>query len=153
MSAENSVEKSIINNEESLQYLGWTIDISQGQFSLKFAVCKNISIREKLIKRLGEICPVKIHEIVLEPSVIRIYNTIYENVGDKQPEAVMILGLESVNDLNQLLTYMNHSRDKIIEFQNHCPFPLIIWINDDIIQKFIRLAPDIFSWGTLHLFA
>lgn len=150
MNEEKLGSATIANNEESLQDLAWAIDMTQGEFSLILARCNYISIRKDLTQRLKEICPVEIHEIVLQPSVSRIYTTIWEKLADEQPAAVMVLGLESVNNIDQLLTAMNVARE---EFRKHCHFPLILWINEEISQKFLRLAPDIYSWATLNIFA
>ncbi|WP_413174798.1 CHASE2 domain-containing protein [Anabaena azotica] len=149
MNQENSGAESIAHNEESLQDLAWAIDMSQGQFSLILARCNYIYLRQELTTRLKEICPVEIHEIVLEASAKRIYTTIRNNLAGRQPAAVMVLGLESVHDINQLLTSMNVARE---EFRKNCLFPLVLWINDEISQKLIRLAPDIYSWATLNVF-
>jgi WD40 repeat protein len=56
----------------------------------------------------------------------------------------MVLGLESVDNLDYLLTSMNQVRE---EFRKNCPFPLVIWVNDGIVRKLIRLVPDIESWA------
>jgi class 3 adenylate cyclase/tetratricopeptide (TPR) repeat protein len=150
MSEDKQFAESVVNNEESLQDLAWAIDMSQGQFSLILARCNYVAFRETLTQRLREICLVEIHEIVLQPPITTIYTTIRENLGDVQPSAVMVLGLESLNNLEQLLTSMNVARE---EFRKNCPFPLVLWINDDISQKLIRLAPDFYSWATLNVFA
>ncbi len=56
----------------------------------------------------------------------------------------MVFGLEFVVAIDQVLSATNLVRD---EFRKQFPFPLIVWINDDILQKLVRLAPDFHSWA------
>ncbi|NEO66769.1 MAG: hypothetical protein F6J98_42925, partial [Moorea sp. SIO4G2] len=53
--------------------------------------------------------------------------------------ALLIVGLESVVSLEELLTSTNQVRD---EFRKRLTFPLILWVNDQVLQKLMRLAPD-----------
>ncbi|NER51953.1 MAG: hypothetical protein F6J92_35990, partial [Symploca sp. SIO1A3] len=124
-------------------------EMSQGQFKLILAHCNYGSLRQQMVQRLQEISSVPIREIVLQSSVKKLYFTIREQVGDEEPPALMILGLESVSEINQLLISMNSVRE---EFRKHCRFPLVLWINDEISQKLSRSAPDVTSWGTLTKF-
>ncbi|HEY9665266.1 MAG TPA: hypothetical protein V6C91_00590, partial [Coleofasciculaceae cyanobacterium] len=58
--------------------------------------------------------------------------------------ALFILGLESVEALDDLLSSSNQVRD---EFRKRLPFPLILWVNDEVLQKLVRFAPDFASWA------
>ena len=58
--------------------------------------------------------------------------------------ALFILGLESVESLEDLLTSTNQVRD---EFRKCLPFPLVVWVNDEVLQKLVRFAPDFASWA------
>ncbi|WP_287265274.1 hypothetical protein [Moorena sp. SIO3A2] len=62
--------------------------------------------------------------------------------------ALLIVGLESVVALEELLTSTNQVRD---EFRKRLTFPLILWVNDQVLQKLIRLAPDFASWAATPL--
>jgi hypothetical protein len=33
------------------------------------------------------------------------------------------------------------------EFPKQFQFPLVLWINDEVLQKLIRLAPDFKNWA------
>jgi WD40 repeat protein len=59
--------------------------------------------------------------------------------------ALCILGLESVTSLEDLLTSTNQVRD---EFRKRLSFPLILWVNDEVLQKLVRFAPDFASWAS-----
>ncbi|NEP13548.1 MAG: hypothetical protein F6K14_25755 [Symploca sp. SIO2C1] len=137
-------------NEQSLQELNFEIEMSQGEFKLILARCNYSALRNSMVQELQKTCSIEIREIVLTPSTKKLYSTIQEQLGDEQPTAVMVLGLESVKDIEQLLTSMNSVRE---EFRKHCHFPLILWLNDEISRKLTLLAPDFKSWGTLTEFA
>jgi len=58
----------------------------------------------------------------------------------------MVFGLESVKDINTVLTSANQVRE---EFRKNFPFPILLWINDQVLQKLIRLATDLENWATI----
>jgi WD40 repeat protein len=58
--------------------------------------------------------------------------------------ALLIFGLESVVALEDLLASSNQVRD---EFRKRMPFPLVLWVNDEVLQKLVRFAPDFASWA------
>jgi len=149
MNEVHSSAQNAQNNETSLQELVWAIPSSPGQFSLILARCNYNQLREQMVQQLRKICPVQIREIVLESSVQKLYATIREQLGNEQPSAVMVSGLELVSDIDQLLTSINSVRE---EFRKHCRFPLVLWVNDEIVRKFIRLAPDFENWTTRTVF-
>ena len=39
----------------------------------------------------------------------------------------------------------NQMRD---EFRRSFSFPLVLWVNDEIVQKLIKLAPDFYNWAS-----
>jgi hypothetical protein len=58
----------------------------------------------------------------------------------------MILGLESVRELDNLLISANQVRE---EFRKNFPFPVVLWVNDEVLSKLVRLTPDLESWGSV----
>ncbi|WP_026734397.1 eIF2A-related protein [Fischerella sp. PCC 9605] len=132
-------------NENSLQTLVRSITLSQGQFSLILVRCNYASLRERMVERLREISPINIHEITLSASVKTLYTAISEQLTDEQPHALMVFGLESVKNLNTVLTSANQVRE---EFRKNFLFPILLWVNDYILHQFIRLATDLESWAT-----
>ncbi|MBW4473274.1 MAG: hypothetical protein KME45_23300 [Stenomitos rutilans HA7619-LM2] len=60
------------------------------------------------------------------------------------PNALMIYGLESVTAIDQVLLATNLVRE---ELSKKFPFPLVLWMNDRVLAKLDRLAPDLKSWG------
>ena len=134
-----------VNYEQQLEDITWTLEMSQGQFSLILACCNSTALRTHLVHRLHILTP-GIQEIYLNPSDQYLYSKIQESFGEKQPQAVMILNLELVTNINQILTSINQVRE---ELWKHCPVPIILWINDAILKKMIRLTPDFESWASI----
>jgi hypothetical protein len=139
-------------NESSLKALVRAITLSQGQFRLILVRCNYGALRDRIVQRLRELSPVEIRELVLPESVRTLYTTIKAELGDEQPgrggapvPALMVFGLESVSSLKTVLTSSNYIRE---EFSKNFPFPLVLWINDEVLQKLLRLAPDLESWAT-----
>ncbi|HEY9597668.1 MAG TPA: hypothetical protein V6D33_08370, partial [Cyanophyceae cyanobacterium] len=131
-------------NEESLRTLSRAIALSEGQFSLILAHCNYQSLQQRLMQQLKEQCSVEFEEIALEPSARTLYTTIHDAISNKHPPAVIVSGLELVNNLQEMLVATNHARD---EFRKHLLFPLVLWVTDEVLQKFLRVAPDFTSWA------
>lgn len=131
------------NNKRSLRRLERAIALSQGQFSLILVCCNHPPLRLQVVNQLEEISSVPIETLTLHPSVNTLFTTIHTAI-EGLPPALMVFGLESVVAIDQVLSATNLVRD---EFRKQFPFPLIVWINDDILQKLVRLAPDFHSWA------
>lgn len=127
---------------QQLEDLAWAIDSSSG-FSLILAHCNHPS---GLVQELQQLTSAKIRVIHLKESTERLYETIKTELADEQPAALMILGLESVRELDNLLIAANQVRE---EFRKNFPFPVVLWVNDEVLSKLVRLAPDLESWGTV----
>jgi WD40 repeat protein len=145
MSDSHQPEDIAAHNESSLKALVRAIRLSQGQFRLILARCNYRALRDRMVQHLLELSPVKIREIVLPQSVKTLYTAIKAELGDEFPQALMVFGLESVKDLKTVLISSNYVRE---EFSKNFPFPLVLWLNDEVQQKLLRLAPDLESWAT-----
>ncbi|MDZ8035633.1 ribosome assembly protein 4 [Nostoc sp. DedSLP04] len=137
-------------NEKGLQQLAWAIESSVGQFKLILARCNYASLRDRLISRLQEICQVEIRVLTVQQSNRTLYTAIQEEFGAEMPACVMVVGLESVQNLPVMLTSANQVRE---EFRKNFAFPLVFWIDDEIYKHLIQLAPDLESWATTRNFA
>ena len=161
-------------NDRSLNALDRAIALSQGEFSLVLVRCNYKLLQKRILQQLKTLCDRRypISELVLPESVTTLYTTIqnYVSLGNGNKDengqweqadqtnkieffhsplptpspALMILGLESVEALDDLLTSTNQVRD---EFRKRLPFPLVLWVNDEVLQKLVRLAPDFSSWA------
>lgn len=139
------VERITIENEQSLNTLVRAINYSQGEFSLILARCNYAALQQKITQVLREQCPIDIRELNLPPSSRTLYTAIKSELGDNHPSALMIFGLEGIEELDAVLTSTNQVRE---EFRKEFSFPLVLWINDTILQKLIKLVPDLESWST-----
>ncbi|NJL64278.1 MAG: hypothetical protein HC903_23730 [Methylacidiphilales bacterium] len=136
-------EKVVIDNERSLRKLARSITNSQGNFVLIIARCNYHSLQNEMVQRLKQQCPMEIHELHLSKSVKTLFTTIQADLDDRQPQALMIFGLELVEALDQVLISTNQVRE---EFRKNFPFPIVLWVNDEIFQKLIRRMPDFKNW-------
>ncbi len=134
MSPQQSPEDDHVNNERSLTQLAWAIESSVGQFKLILARCNYASLRDRLISKLREICQVEIRVLVVQQSNRTLYTAILEEFGEEIPACVMVVGLESVQNLSVMLTSANQVRE---EFRKNFPFPLVLWIDDARIFLFL----------------
>ncbi|HBW87798.1 MAG TPA: hypothetical protein DEG17_02615, partial [Cyanobacteria bacterium UBA11149] len=147
------------HNERSLKAINRAIFLSQGEFSLVLVRCNYKILQKRMLHRLKTISKnrYQIQEFVLPASVKTLYTTLQEYGENEQlmrmPKggegkdshfALMIFGLESVISIDDLLTSSNQVRD---EFRKRLPFPIVLWVNDSVMQKLVQLAPDFTSWG------
>ncbi|MBH8554917.1 ribosome assembly protein 4, partial [Nostocaceae cyanobacterium CENA357] len=149
MTQQHPPEDFSVNNNRSLQQLAWAIEASVGQFKLILARCNYASLRDRLIDQLREICSVEIQVLYLRQSQRTLYTAIREEFGDNL-QALMVVGLDSLQDLPQMLTSANQVRE---EFRKSFAFPLVLWINAEVHQQLMQLAPDLESWATTKNFA
>ncbi|MEH2424630.1 MAG: hypothetical protein V7K48_28100 [Nostoc sp.] len=112
--------------------------------------CNYVSLRDRLIFRLQEICQLEIRVLAVQQSRKTLYTAIQEEFGEEIPACVMVVGLESVQNLPIMLTSANQVQE---EFRKNFAFPLVLWIDDEIYKQLIQLAPDLESWATTRNFA
>ena len=143
-------EEMAIANEQALEELAWAIAASVGEFKLILARCNYTSVREQMVQRLQELVSGEIRILTLKESDKALYATIQAFLGSDRPTALIVLGVESVRDVDHMLISANAVRE---EFRKNFDFPLILWVHDDVIQKLKHLAPDFESWATTTAFA
>jgi tetratricopeptide (TPR) repeat protein len=137
-------------NQEALEELAWSIEMSQGQFKLLLARCNYTHLQTQIAEQLQAICPIPIHRVTLPATATTLYTSLKAALGDAQPAAVMVFGLETVRDRDLLFSSTNQVRE---EFRQTFPFPLVLWINDENLRYLLRLAPDFYSWSTTTPFS
>ncbi|MCP6762258.1 MAG: hypothetical protein NHB32_26710 [Fischerella sp. CENA71] len=136
-------ENNNTSTTAAIRRLVRAINLSKGQFSLLLACC-NSPNKQHLLSLLHEFSPIAIAELSLSASAENLYTSITNTLGSKQPEALMVHSLESVIAINQLIISTNLMRDELAkQFQ----FPLVLWVNDEILRKLILLAPDLKDWA------
>ncbi len=136
-------------NEELLSELIFALEMSQGDFRLFLARCNNLTQRDRLMEKLQASFSGDLAQLQLDKSVGELYATICQQLGEQQPDALMVWGLESVRDVDKLLVSMGLVRE---EFRKNFHFPILLWIDAEISRKFIRLIPDFETWTSLTVF-
>ncbi|MEH1938540.1 MAG: hypothetical protein V7L14_33520 [Nostoc sp.] len=140
-------------NQQILQRLIRAITLSEGQFALILVRCNYGQLREQMLENIRSITrDINIREIVLNPSTTSLHITIVSELSldnpavltDSLPSAVMVFGIESIIDLENLLTGINQARDIYAAI---FPFPVVLWLQDEVASLLSRLAPDFKSWA------
>ena len=143
--SEPSPQEFSVHNRVDLEDLAWEIESSEGQFSLLLARCNYTGLRDQLVEDLQQICTVPIRVLVLQASETALYTRIQDELKGRPPDALMVFGLETVADLERLLSTANQVRE---EFRKNCPFPIVLWVTNDVLKGLIHAAPDLESWAT-----
>ncbi len=134
--------------EDALLELVFGVEASQGQFKLILARCNHRQLRSRAIAGLKSLVDLKIQELQLVESTSTLLKTLQSAVVHPFPDAIAIWGFESVRDLDRLLNATNQVREEFRKF----PFPMILWVNDEVLRKLIILVPDFESWATITEF-
>jgi WD40 repeat protein len=144
---------SLSNNKHSLQRLVRSIKLSNSQFALILVRCNYRQLREQMLDELRSLTQdINLREIYLQPSTTALHTTIITKLSldnpavltDTLPSAVMVFGLESIIALDDLLTSLNQARDI---YTATFPFPVVLWLQDEVASMLTRLAPDFKSWA------
>ncbi len=135
-----------VHNQDALEELAWAISASQGEFALILARCNYANLRSQLIEQLQARCqPLELRLISLRQSSKTLYSCIREELESGFPNALMIMGFESVENLDEMLSAVNSVRE---EFRKNYPSPIVLWITEDTHRQWLKLAPDFESWAT-----
>ena len=138
-------------NQKLLEQLAWVIEMAATveEFSLFFAHCNYTQWRDHLMQQLAEVCSVEIFPIGLTPDITQLYTTLYTRcqtqLGQRQPQGIMVYGFEVVRDLQQLLRLANGVRE---EFRKQFHVPILFWVDDQVYSQFLHSARDLASWVT-----
>jgi hypothetical protein len=132
------------DNERSLQTLLRAIALSKHNFSLILVLCNHAQLQRKVWEQVQNQTNVRLQLLFIEDSAISLYQSIATAIGDEPPEALIVLGLESVKQIDELLASSNRLRDR---FPKQFRFPIVLFLNERILQKMVRVAHDFYSWG------
>ena len=141
----NQSDNLDIKNQGNFKTLVRSITLSQGEFSLILLRCNYGFVQQQIFTKLQELETVKISKIDLPLDVKTLYTNIAAQLENAEPAALMVFGLESIQNIDTVLTSANRVRE---QFRNDFRFPLFFWVNDQILTKIIRLAPDFKNWAT-----
>lgn len=134
-----------------LNSLKRALRLSEGQFSLLLARCAYRPLREDLLAQLATDAPLATRLVVVSADTQNLLTLLQSQLAaEKKPSALLVTGLEQVENLEGLFASTNQLRD---EFPRLLPCPVVLWVTDSVLQCLIRTAPDFESWGTTLEFA
>ncbi|BAY16275.1 WD-40 repeat-containing protein [Anabaenopsis circularis NIES-21] len=145
--------ESVNHNKNSLQRLVRSIKLSKSQFALILVRCNYQQLREQMLENIRSLTKdINLQEIYLQPATKALHTTIITKLSldhpavitDSLPSAVMVFGLESILALEDLLTSLNQARDI---YTATFPFPVVLWLQDEVATMLTKLAPDFKSWA------
>ena len=144
------LENRLTENDRSFNTITRTLTLSQGCFSLLLVHCNCTETQKQAIQKLSKFHNVK--ELTIPKSTKTLYNFIHAEATARNwlnkttpLSGLCICGLESLPFLDKFLQDANFMRDR---FPGAFPFPLILWVTDEVHKKLIRLAPDLESIAT-----
>jgi FtsZ-interacting cell division protein YlmF len=136
-------------NQLAFKNLLRAIASSERQFSLILVSCPPSDIHQQIIKKLQAQCDLPIREIILHPATTDLFSVIQSFIQtqyiDRYLGALLISGLDSLIAPEDLLRTTNLIRE---EFRKNFPFPLVLWVNDEITSLLRRCAPELRHWAT-----
>lgn len=139
----------IANYREPLAELIWTLQAAKGEFRLLLVRCNYIRLRSHLLKFTQTNGGLNIKLVSLNSQDLTLHGRIHQQTNKSQPDAIMVLNLESVANLQVMLSTANQVRE---EFRKHFPFPVVLWVTDRELQALMLVASDLESWGTTITF-
>ncbi len=132
-------------DRDALQELARSLEWCEGEFAIVLARCNSVPLQSRLVQQLSRQCSVHLKEIALDRSATTLYTTIVDRLDRSPPDALSVSGFDLIDGIDRLLLGANFI---LGEFYQNFHFPSVWWVNDDIICKLIRLAPDLYSRTT-----
>ncbi|MCY7392602.1 MAG: hypothetical protein LH647_14295, partial [Leptolyngbyaceae cyanobacterium CAN_BIN12] len=140
-----------IKNEQALKTLNRAIALSKDQFALIVVRCNYMQLRDRVAYQLQQQSDLSIATLHLPETAKTLYTTIQAAIAQsegktstKTPQCLMLFGLESLIELDEVLTATNLVRN---ELRKQFSFPIVLWVNDDVLRKLKSLALDLYSWA------
>ena len=146
-------------NEDNYDDLIVSIEASVGKLSLLIAVCDDINFRNQIIDRYEtelqpEIRPYRVTLDRKEPSLrAAIAHLIQANdyLQKNSKAMITVTGTEELyflrlgeerSEQEIFFGYLQWTREALREFH----YPIILWVNKQILNSLVKQAPDFWSW-------
>jgi len=143
MTAPYSPAEILAHNHAALTELERSIQLRPHRFSLILVRCNYSRLRGLVTDYLQR--TVDAVELVLPPALATLGHAIAANLPSPGPRALLLSGLEAVQHPQEVVKAANLGRD---ELRKSFPLPLVLWVNDDLLQLINRHAPDLKSMAT-----
>jgi hypothetical protein len=127
-------------NERAVATLARTLRHQQGAFALILAHCNDNRVSQWATQRLQELLPLEVGVLHLPSSSRSLLSPIQHFCHPHPPQALVVVGLEGLNELDDLLVATNRSFNA---FTHQFNFPIILWVNDRVVRHLSRYAPDL----------
>ena len=136
----------ITYNKNALNNLRRAIVLGQGQFSLILARANYHQLRQVLLDDLSTCLRLDIAQLPANTTSLRAAllsgQAILKQAENAQ--ALMVIGLEQIIELERLLKSANLGRD---ELPKTFGYPVVLWVNDTVLSQLNRYAPDLKSFA------
>ncbi|WP_170861299.1 ATP-binding protein, partial [Geitlerinema sp. PCC 9228] len=142
-------EAIIAANREALDEVTWTIESLQDEFVLLVLRCNYHHLRDLMRREIHQKGLRQVRELTLDRRTMALFPAIAGVVEDSQPTAVSITGLEELDNLDAVLGSANMARE---ELRRHFRLPLLLWADDRVFGRLVRVVPDFKSWATTTRF-
>lgn len=146
MNYPQTIDDSVNHNQRSLNRLSRAISLSQGQFSLIIVCCNYQCLQQAIINQLLAETKYNLSQLTLKTKARTLFTNISQHLKnlEAEPDSIIVCGFDQVINLDELLLSTNQVRD---EFRKNFPFPVVLWVNDHVLRKMMKLAPDFNSWA------
>lgn len=143
----------VMYNKNALNNLRRAVVLGQGQFSLILARVNYQHLQQVLLDDLNK--HLSLRSVALSPDSTRLRDAILAQIEsadtslEKQPErqALMVTGLECIRSAEQLAALLKAANLGRDELPKTFDTPVVLWVNDDILQQLNRFAPDLKSFA------
>ena len=136
------------NYQEIIDDIIWAIEGGENEFSLTFVRCNYPQISQEIMTQLYDGCEINISQLILDSTTLNLYEAIDNFTKNKDIKSLVILGINEVININNLLLGANLQRER---FRKDFQFPIIIWVNDIVLEKFNNLVKDFQTWAGIAL--
>jgi WD40 repeat protein len=134
------------HNQAALEELATAIEFAQGSgtFTLLLVRCNYRFLRQQMVAQAVELLEKAdlagpVHVLTLQPQDTNLYARVQDTIQGQRPGAVMVVAFDAIDHLDNLLVEINKRRE---EFRRNCPFPLVLWLNDNSYRHLQTLATD-----------
>ncbi|MBD0334556.1 MAG: hypothetical protein ICV62_03630, partial [Cyanobacteria bacterium Co-bin13] len=135
-------------NQEALRDLERAIALQSNRFTLILARCNYQRLQSALLDHLLKIYP-NLQVLALSQRLPSLLEAIQIHLrlnpsGAPAPTALMVIDLDTVENLEAILKAANLARDS---FRDQLSLPLVLWIDDYVLSRMSQLAQDLKNLG------
>ena len=142
------VDSTVNLEPRALKTLARSISLSNARFALILVRSQRSESKADALRCLRSQYDLAPQLLEVPAETKQLYPLIQALCNEQQPSSLFISGLDKLTDLDEFLISINQMRD---EFRRQFSFPLVLWVNDEIVQKLIKFAPDFYNWASVPI--